>query len=296
MCGVDKLTPLVSVVIPFYSNKEWLQEALESVISQTYSNLEIIVVNDGSSELLTELESKYANVVSFINQSNGGPSKARNTGIINSNGKYIAFLDSDDIWMNNKIEKQISQMENNHSVWSQHSYYMFWDEDERVKLVDTEGFQGDVFVDCFISFKIQTSTVVVRRDILVKNNIFFPLGKRYGQDLTFYKQLAQMYPLDYLDGVYSKFRMRGSNAGFRANVQLHNKAEVWNEIRKDEQIISILPRTIIFAYKLSKFNSNIVNLFEKHLKSRHVIEFLSKVLYLLPYTIFKQQSRKRLRD
>src|SRR5690606_22346726 len=137
------------------------------------------------------------------------------------------FLDSDDLWCSSKLSQQISFMESKGYVWSQHSYEMFWENSSKKKIIDTSIYTGDVYKDCFISFKVQTSCVVVQKKILIDNDIHFPIEMRYGQDVGFYKQIAKLYPLGSYTGVYSKFRIRGNNAGFRAEVQLKDKASTW---------------------------------------------------------------------
>ena len=88
--------PEVSVIIPFYAGVDWLSEAVDSVLLQTFKDYEIIVVNDGSPENMTEFLTQYSNKIKYIKKENGGPSTARNVGIDAAIGKYIAFLDSDD--------------------------------------------------------------------------------------------------------------------------------------------------------------------------------------------------------
>ncbi len=282
----------MSVVIPFYSGKTWLISAIESVLTQTYNNVEILVINDGSKEDISNLISKYRRKVHFINQNNGGPSKARNTGIQKSKGKYIAFLDSDDIWYPEKLKKQISYMEANKSAWSQHSYLMFWDNSRNEKIVETVQYQGNVLRDCYISLKIQTSTVVVRKDILEEYEIKFPEGKRYGQDMVFFRQLAEYSSLGYVEGVLSKFRIRGNNAGFRSEVQLANRAEVWRDIRNNKKLVENLPWNVIMAYKLSEYNNQIVyKIIKKLSRVDRNNEGLYKLFYVLPYCLFKFSSK-----
>lgn len=281
------IEPLVSVIIPFYSGKEWLVEAIESVINQTYHNTEILVVNDGSLEDISETMLTYAGSIRFINKSNGGPASARNRGIEESEGKYVAFLDSDDIWLEKKLEKQILYMEKNKSIWSQHSYEMFWENSKKTKHINTGKFVGNVYKDCFISLKIQTSCIVIKRDILIQDNIRFPLNKRYGEDSDFYKQLAKNYKLDFFEGIYSKFRVRGSNAGFRAEIQLSDRASVWEEINEDKVVLKMLPKSTIFAYKISSKAYLLFYNSTKKMMNKKLKELYAKFIYTLPYLLFK---------
>lgn len=99
----------VSVIIPTYNSEKYLKKAVDSVLSQTYQDLELIIVDDGSVDNTRKLvESINDSRIKYIYQENAGPSAARNNGIINSTGDYIAFLDADDIWPFDKIEKQVN--------------------------------------------------------------------------------------------------------------------------------------------------------------------------------------------
>lgn len=104
-------TPLVSVIIPAYNSAWCISTALDSVLAQSYKNLEIIVVNDGSTDETGHKLASYGDSIQVINQENGGMSNARNAGIKAANGDYIAFLDADDWWMSEKLERQIELMQ-----------------------------------------------------------------------------------------------------------------------------------------------------------------------------------------
>src|SRR5947209_6196529 len=102
--------PAVSVIIPAYRAVETISTALDSVLAQTYTDYEIIVINDGSPDTM-EFEgvlSSYDKQINYIKQENKGPSGARNTGIRAARGNYIAFLDADDYWMESYLSEQIS--------------------------------------------------------------------------------------------------------------------------------------------------------------------------------------------
>ncbi len=105
--------PLVSVIIPAY-NRGWIVcEAVDSVLAQDYPNLEVIVVDDGSTDNTQDLLIKYKDRIRVVYQKNSGVSAARNIGIKNANGEYIALLDSDDLWCKKKISSQIDFFRNN---------------------------------------------------------------------------------------------------------------------------------------------------------------------------------------
>lgn len=103
--------PLVSAIIPTYNRADLVREAIDSVRSQTYQNVEVIVVDDGSTDDTLASLKRYGSRIRVVSQSNAGPSAARNHGIRVSNGQLVAFLDSDDLWLPTKIERQVALLE-----------------------------------------------------------------------------------------------------------------------------------------------------------------------------------------
>lgn len=107
--------PLVSVIVPIFNGARYIIECLNSIVKQKYSNLEIIVVDDGSADESVKLVESFIRQhpqkkIKLISQANGGSSAARNKGLNHSNGTYVAFLDADDFWFPNKINEHISKM------------------------------------------------------------------------------------------------------------------------------------------------------------------------------------------
>ncbi|MCJ8280869.1 MAG: glycosyltransferase family 2 protein, partial [Rivularia sp. ALOHA_DT_140] len=121
--------PKVSVIIPAYNAMGFLPETLESVLQQTFTDFEILIINDGSSDDIVEWASKISDSrVRLITQINQGVSAARNTGIRNSQGEYIAFLDADDLWEPTKLEKQVNCLKANPGVGLVYTWTTFIDQ------------------------------------------------------------------------------------------------------------------------------------------------------------------------
>lgn len=103
--------PEVSVIIPTYNSGRYLTDAVDSVLAQTYKDFEVLVIDDGSTDDTGTVMGRYRSPVRYISQQNGGVSAARNRGIEESRGRYIAFLDADDVWYPQKLERQVAALE-----------------------------------------------------------------------------------------------------------------------------------------------------------------------------------------
>lgn len=160
----------VSVIIPTYNGGKYIIKAIESVLSQTFKDFEIIVVDDGSTEDIYNVVKSYIdkNQIKYIKQKNAGPGSARKNGILNSNGKYIAFLDDDDIWIDkDKLKKQIEFLENNNDYVMIGTNGLVMDENYN-KISNYNVLENNKDIKKVFLWKnsfIQSS-VVVRRDVL----------------------------------------------------------------------------------------------------------------------------------
>ncbi|MCJ7626506.1 MAG: glycosyltransferase family 2 protein [Anaerolineaceae bacterium] len=113
---MNEYRPLISVIIPVYNGELYLAEALKSIFNQNYDPLEIIIVDDGSTDKTAEVAAGFGDTLHYIYQENCGPSAARNQGLRVAQGSLVAFLDGDDLWSDNKIELQLKKFNNNPSV------------------------------------------------------------------------------------------------------------------------------------------------------------------------------------
>jgi len=109
-------SPLVTVIIPAYNCAGFISNAVKSVLSQTYPDVELIVVDDGSKDDTAGVLQPFKQHLTYVHQENGGVSKARNTGMRSASGEYIAFLDADDVWDRSKLEIQVKVMEENRDI------------------------------------------------------------------------------------------------------------------------------------------------------------------------------------
>lgn len=283
----------VSVIIPFYNNIQWLEEAIESVYSQTYSNYEIIVVNDGSKEDMSDFIHKYSADLILINKNNGGPASARNIGIDRAQGEYIAFLDSDDLWLKNKLEVQMKYMERTSAEISHTAYSTFG----AGKRYTSSPYitSGKAYPKILAKCVIATPTVIIKTDILKQDKTLrFNEEMRYGQDYYLWIHCSTKYNIHVIDESLSLVRMRGSNASKRVRVQVQVKSFLWEELKNQpsKYRLSEVPYLIKMAYALSFRGNKIINKFSKSFKNPKIIEFISRLVYIIPYLMFKYTSNK----
>ncbi len=186
--------PLVSVIIPTYNRREYVQEAIDSVLAQTYRDFEIIVIDDGSTDGTGEaLTARYGDQIRYIWQKNAGESAARNLGIDIARGQYVAFLDSDDLWLPNKLVKQIVVLRQNSQVGLVYSYVYQIDREGRrlpgAPLGESTADVQPVFENLVQSCIFAPGTVVARKDCLQQVE-GFDLTIQYGEDWDLWLRLS----------------------------------------------------------------------------------------------------------
>lgn len=191
-------TPQVSVIIPTYNRAEVTVRAVLSVMAQTYRDYEILVVDDGSLDL-TEQKMRWL-PVRYFRQKHRGAATARNLGIEESRGKYIAFLDSDDTFLPSKLEKQVAAMEANSENIISHTSYI-----RRSKSVDTPVhsglFTGHVYPRIYMSCPMAMPTVMVRSGYLKQYD--FEDGLHGNDDTILWAKLARIAPVLGIDEALS---------------------------------------------------------------------------------------------
>ncbi len=105
------MKPLVSCIVPVFNGERYLAEALDSIFAQTWRPVEVIVVDDGSTDGSAQIAAGYGAEVSYIHQANAGPAAARNRGLDAARGEFIAFLDADDLWHKEKLVRQMAHFD-----------------------------------------------------------------------------------------------------------------------------------------------------------------------------------------
>ena len=225
-------TLLVSVIIPNYNYARYLKEAIKSVQAQTYSNTEIIVVNNGSTDDSLYLLQQFGSQITLINQENLGQAGARNSGLTAAKGDLIAFLDADDIWESDKLEKQIRLITpDTELVYSGIS--RFRDESGQIESVLFPQFKGDChhyFTDLTaVSIVLSgESTSLFTRNLLERVGNFDPeLNSASGWD--FFRRCSILTNFDFIREPLTNYRVHSSNM---SNSSPNNISDIRKAYRK----------------------------------------------------------------
>ncbi len=168
------VTPKVSIIIPLFNQKKYVAEAINSCLDQTYTNIEIIVVNDGSTDNPETVLDHYKEKIKVINQLNKGLAGARNTGIRKAAGEYIQLLDADDLLEEDKIERQLQLMNGNRKRLSYCRIDVLNNKDKSISNRTTYEFE-DIFSHYYLFWKPYPTPIhslIFHRDIFEKYGLF----------------------------------------------------------------------------------------------------------------------------
>jgi len=191
--------PKVSVVIPTYDRIETLPRSLDSVINQTFSDWELIVVDDGSTDGTDEMILRDYPAVRLHRQENSGVSAARNAGVALTSGEWIAFLDSDDAWLPEKLERQLSALANEPELRLSHTDEIWIRNGKRVnqpKEYAKSG--GGIYLRCLPLCCICPSSVLLRRDLFDEIGGFDEILP-VCEDYDLWLRITAREPVHYLD-------------------------------------------------------------------------------------------------
>ena len=197
---------LFSVVIPAYNRGKWVAEAVDSALSQDRHDFEVIVVDDGSTDNTEETLSVYKEMAVVIRQENAGVSVARNTGIENAQGEWVAFLDADDRWRPGHLGRLAEAIRKNPDAGLIYTDAMVIDDEGRELKEKRQPKMGDdPFIDLLLGNNITTSGAAVKRECFSDIGMFLP-DLKSGQDCDVWLRVADKYPVIHLPEISVDYR------------------------------------------------------------------------------------------
>jgi len=222
---MDTLVPLVSVIVPAYNCERYIGEALRSALNQDYPNKEIIVINDGSTDGTASVLAAFGGNVTVVDQPNSGAAVARNAALQLASGKYVAFLDSDDLWLPSKLRVQVTYLEKHPDIGMVYSAWREWrpdtdgtfrlpnlhDEAREFELDDANS--GWLYNKLLLDCVVHTTTVLLRADVAARVGQF-DASLRRGQDYDYWLRVSRLTPIHKLRNVFSLYRIHGESISF----------------------------------------------------------------------------------
>ena len=228
--------PLISVIIPNHNYARFLNKAITSVQCQTYPNLEIIVINNGSTDDSLQILRKYGSQIRLIEQDNLGQAGARNSGLKVARGDLIAFLDADDFWQEDKLEKQIKLISSNcELVYSGISPFS----DKTLQLEPTlfPKFKGDChsyFVDLpAVSIVLSGESTALFTKNLLNQVGYFNLELNSSSGWDFFRRCAKYTNFNYVSEGLTNYRLHSSNMSNSSTSNIEDIRRAYKQLFSD---------------------------------------------------------------
>lgn len=254
----------VSIIIPIYNAEKYLYECLKSIKQQTYSNIEVLMINDGSSDNSENICKDFLKDKRFnlINKKNGGVSSARNVGIEKCSGDYILFVDSDD-WCKEDLLQQIIEYSNTYEMIC-FSYFKAYNNNivkEELKIKQNSDIKKEILINKAIGGYLWNKIFKVQ--IIKEHNIKFNENISYCEDLLFVKQYIEyIKKVKYLNKSLYYYRIRKGSISndfySRKSISILNACELLINEYKDNKLFveDFMFSYILNYYKLRKFISS----------------------------------------
>jgi len=214
--------PLVSVIIPAYNASVWIAETILSVLAQDYKDYEIIVIDDGSTDDTAVIVKRFKDKVLYIHKQNGGQSSARNLGIRAARGKYIAFIDADDLWTKDKLRLQVELLESTNRQWVYSDALAFDNQNGNILYKFSEiskQFEGDILKNLYKACFIPMLTTMIHRDVFTTIGLFNEnASMRNREDWEMWLRIAANYPVVLIPQILAYYRVHSTSATGNENL------------------------------------------------------------------------------
>lgn len=233
---------LVSVVIPVYNGKRFLRQAIDSVLGQTHSQVEVIAIDDGSTDKSAESLAEYGNRIQLHRQSNcGNVGIVRNEGIKRSRGEFVAFLDQDDWWEPTKLARQVDWFRSDDRIGLVHTAVRFHDDNLACEVGPQnpdsrpQDLNGDCFDRLLMGNGICNSSVAVRRTVLEAVGGCDPdIAGNTVQDYDLWLRIARQSRLEYADERLTNFRLHAGQGHKDRRAMLQAEIHLLRQWSKQE--------------------------------------------------------------
>ena len=232
--------PKVSVIVPVYNVEKYITRCLTSLVNQTIDDLEIILVNDGSTDnseqIIRQFKKDYKNII-YVKKENGGLSSARNFGLIYATGEYVAFLDSDDYVDRSIYQKMYEKEKATNSDYVECDFIWKYPDHEKIDV----GFRYKDKKEMFEKARVVAWNKLIKREIIINNKLEFPVGLYYEDVEFFYKLLPYINNFSFVEEPLIYYVQRGNS--------IVNKQDA-----RTKQIFKVLDNVINYYKKIGLYN------------------------------------------
>ena len=216
--------PKVSIIVPIYNVEKYLERCIDSLIGQTLDDIQIILVNDGSTDnsgkIAKEYAIKYQDKIMYLEKENGGLSDARNYGLLYATGEYIGFLDSDDYIDKEAYKTMYDKVKQENADYIECDF--IWEYPNKIKEDRRVEYKNKKEMLAFV--RVVAWNKLIKREVIEANNLKFPKGLRY-EDVEFtYKLIPHLNKVSYIDKYFIHYTQRENSI---ANVQNAKTAEIF---------------------------------------------------------------------
>lgn len=224
----------VSVVVPVRNCRAYIHEAIDSVLGQSFADFEILVMDDGSDDFDYLTLNSYDTRIRVIRLAGGGVSRARNAGMKLAQGRYIAFLDADDVWFPGKLGAQIAYFESHPEVGVVFGAFVKWQQESNGTfppaaslMTDCSGLDhadpersGSLYTRLLMGLLVGMNTAVIRRTLFCRLG-GFDESMRIGEDYDYWLRASRITQMHALDGAVALYRIHRSSAMYRLDAENH---------------------------------------------------------------------------
>ncbi|MCO4753981.1 MAG: glycosyltransferase family 2 protein [Bacteriovoracaceae bacterium] len=268
-------SPLISVIIPVFNREQFISRAIESVQAQSFKDWELIIIDDGSTDSTWDVIEKYTHIenIRAFKQANSGVSSARNFGAQNSNANWLAFLDSDDEWLEHKLQKQVALIDQGHPLIHGEEIWIR----DGVRVNQPKAYKkggGDQFIPSLKLCSISPSTVLINKKVFLELGGFredYPVC----EDYDLWLKITSLYEVGLIDGPCIK-----KYAGHEDQLSFKFKAMDYWRIKSMKWVIDNRDLDPERAQKLKAVLFKKLNILEKGYRKYNNLENLQEILQI----------------
>ena len=269
---LNKDLPLVGIVMNCYNSDKYLQEAIDSIYNQSYSNWEIVFWDNASTDNSASIVKSYDERIKYYLAPETTPlGEARNLALKKASGQYIAFLDCDDIYLPDKLEQQVKLMQDKDYAMCYGSVAVIDENGKEIKKNIVKNKSGNVFSSLLRRYEINMQTVMLKRDFIVSNQLAFNTNMSYCPDHNLFMIIASKVDVGVITDVVAKYRIVGNSLSKKTiDIAPQEYRLTLDEISKGNPTLrQQLSNDFDFAYNKAKYYEVVADIYNNKRQARY---------------------------